>query len=111
MAVVPHGLDVTTTIIKNLTSPSVSSSLPYNPTGRILNGNHDVSINKIDGYDPNNVQTLTDHERQEEAPDRQEPTRVTHVVEGHRRLHEPLAPPYRGPELVAHGQDRQALAR
>lgn len=55
--------------------------------------------------------TLTDYERKEEAPDRQEPTRVTHVVEGHWGLHEPLAPPYRGPELVAHGQDRQPFAR
>lgn len=35
---------------------------------------------------------------------------MSHVVQRDGRLHEPLAAPYRGSELVAHGQDGQALA-
>ena len=59
----------------------------------------------VSGGGANGGKALTDHEGQQEAPDGEEATRVPHVMQGHRRLHQPLATPNGRAELVAHGQD------
>lgn len=55
--------------------------------------------------------SLTDDKREKKAPDGEETTRVPHVVEGHRRLHQPLAAADGRRELVAQREDRKPLSR
>lgn len=68
-----------------------------------------TKTNKINETPPRKCYPLTNDERQQETPDGQEATRVPDVVQGHRRLHQPLAPPDGSAELVAHGQDGEPL--